>query len=66
VGANLRACCFLRSERWHDPARWYGISAWGCAGCSDAKIMDEQAALEAMLSVLMVGFSGANLIHTRI
>jgi len=28
--------------------------------------MDEQAALEAMLSVLRAGFSGANLIHTRI
>ncbi|MCK4899413.1 MAG: trimethylamine methyltransferase family protein, partial [Anaerolineales bacterium] len=36
---------------------------WGYAGCSDAKVMDEQAALEAMLSVLMAKFSGGNLIH---
>lgn len=43
--------------------RWYGIPTWGYAGCSDAKVMDEQASLEAMLSVLMAKFSGANLIH---
>jgi trimethylamine--corrinoid protein Co-methyltransferase len=43
--------------------RWYGMPTWGYAGCSDAKVMDEQAALEAMLSVMMAKFSGANLIH---
>ena len=43
--------------------RWYGIPTWGYAGCSDAKVMDEQASLEAMLSVLTARFSGANLIH---
>jgi trimethylamine--corrinoid protein Co-methyltransferase len=43
--------------------RWYGIPTWGYAGCSDAKVMDEQAALESLLSVLMAKFSGANLIH---
>jgi len=43
--------------------RWYGIPTWGYAGCSDAKVMDEQAALEAMLSVMMAKFSGANLVH---
>jgi trimethylamine---corrinoid protein Co-methyltransferase len=43
--------------------RWYGIPTWGYAGCSDAKVMDEQAALEAMLSVLMAQLSGGNLIH---
>ena len=43
--------------------RWYGIPTWGYAGCSDAKIMDEQAALEAMLSVVMARLSGGNLIH---
>jgi trimethylamine--corrinoid protein Co-methyltransferase len=30
--------------------RWYGIPTWGYAGCSDAKVMDGQAAAEAMLS----------------
>jgi trimethylamine--corrinoid protein Co-methyltransferase len=43
--------------------RWYGIPTWGYAGCSDAKVMDEQAALEALLSVLMAKLSGANLVH---
>lgn len=43
--------------------RWYGLPTWGYAGCTDAKVMDEQAALEALLSVLMAKFSGANLIH---
>jgi trimethylamine--corrinoid protein Co-methyltransferase len=43
--------------------RWYGMPTWGYAGCSDAKVMDEQAALEAMLSVLMAKLSGANLVH---
>ena len=43
--------------------RWYGMPTWGYAGCSDAKVMDEQAALEAMLSVMMAKLSGANLIH---
>lgn len=43
--------------------RWYGLPTWGYAGCSDAKVMDEQAALEATLSVMMAKLSGANLIH---
>jgi len=43
--------------------RWYGLPTWGYAGCSDAKIMDEQAAVEATLSVIMAKFSGGNLIH---
>jgi len=43
--------------------RWYGIPTWGYAGCSDAKVMDEQAAVEATLSVLMAKFTGCNLIH---
>jgi trimethylamine--corrinoid protein Co-methyltransferase len=43
--------------------RWYGIPTWGYAGCSDAKVLDEQAALEALLSVIMARFSGGNLIH---
>jgi trimethylamine--corrinoid protein Co-methyltransferase len=43
--------------------RWYGLPTWGYAGCTDAKVMDEQAAAEALLSVMMAKFSGANLIH---
>jgi trimethylamine--corrinoid protein Co-methyltransferase len=43
--------------------RWYGLPTWGYAGCTDAKVMDAQAAAEALLSVMMAKFSGANLIH---
>jgi len=43
--------------------QWYRLPTWGYAGCSDAKVLDEQASLEALLSVLMAKLSGANLIH---
>lgn len=43
--------------------RFYGLPTWGYAGCSDAKVLDEQAAAETMLSVVMARLSGANLIH---
>ena len=43
--------------------RWYGMPTWGYAATSDAKVMDEQAALEAMLSVMMAKLSGSNLVH---
>ena len=43
--------------------RWYGMPTWGYAGCSDAKVMDEQAAVEATLSVIMARLTGCNLIH---
>lgn len=43
--------------------RWYGMPTWGYASCSDAKVMDEQAAVEATLSVIMARLSGANLVH---
>jgi trimethylamine--corrinoid protein Co-methyltransferase len=43
--------------------RWYGMPTWGYAGCSDAKVMDEQAALECLFSVVMARLSGPNLVH---
>ena len=43
--------------------RRFGIPTWGYAGCSDAKVMDEQAAAEAMFSVMMAKLCGSNLIH---
>jgi len=43
--------------------RWYGLPNWGYAGCSDAKVMDEQAAVEATLSVIMAKLCGSNLVH---
>lgn len=43
--------------------RWYAIPTWGYAGCSDAKVFDEQAALESMMSVMTAKLGGSNLIH---
>lgn len=43
--------------------RWYKLPTWGYAGCTDAKVMDGQAALEALLSVIMAKFCGSNLVH---
>jgi trimethylamine--corrinoid protein Co-methyltransferase len=43
--------------------RWYGMPTWGFAGCSDSKVLDEQAAVEAMFSVLAAQLSGVNLAH---
>jgi trimethylamine--corrinoid protein Co-methyltransferase len=43
--------------------RWYGMPTWGFAGCSDSKVLDEQAALEALFSVLVAQLSGPNLAH---
>lgn len=41
----------------------YGIPVFGTCGCSDSKILDEQAAIEATMSTLMNALCGANLIH---
>jgi trimethylamine--corrinoid protein Co-methyltransferase len=43
--------------------RWYGLPTWGHGACSDSKVMDEQAAVEATLHVLMARLSGNNLAH---
>ncbi len=40
-----------------------GFPVFSTAGCSDAKELDQQAGLEAGLSILMAAQSGANLIH---
>ncbi len=46
-----------------DIAHYYGIPTWGTAGCTDSKIVDQQAAIEATQSVLCSALSGANLVH---
>lgn len=43
--------------------RWYGMPTWGYAGCTDSKVMDGQAALESLLSVVMAKLCGSNLVH---
>lgn len=41
----------------------YGLPMFGTAGCTDAKVLDQQAAIEATASVLVQALVGANLIH---
>jgi trimethylamine---corrinoid protein Co-methyltransferase len=44
-------------------ASYYNLPAWGYAGCSDSKLVDQQAAVEATMSVIFSLLSGANLVH---
>ncbi len=43
--------------------RYYGMPTWGYSGCSDAKVLDEQAAVDTTMATLMAEFTGCNLIH---
>ena len=46
-----------------DLAHHYGLPTFGRAGCTDSKIIDQQAAFEAGYEILMQALSGENLIH---
>lgn len=46
-----------------DVAHYLGLPIFCTAGCSDSNVLDQQAAAEAMFSILVTGQSGANLIH---
>ncbi len=46
-----------------DLYHYYGIPMWGTAGCSDAHCIDEQAAMEASMTILLAALEGANLVH---
>jgi trimethylamine--corrinoid protein Co-methyltransferase len=39
------------------------MPTWGYSGCSDTKVLDEQAAVDATMATLMAKFTGCNLIH---
>ena len=43
--------------------RFYRLPTWGYAGHSDSKVMDEQAAADAALSVSVALLGGNNLVH---
>jgi trimethylamine--corrinoid protein Co-methyltransferase len=47
------------SEMYHH----YGIPIFSFAGCSDAKVFDQQAAIEGALWMLVTALGGGNLIH---
>ena len=46
-----------------DVAKWLGVPMFSTAGCSDAKVLDQQAAIESAMSITIAALSGANLIH---
>lgn len=46
-----------------DLARFYGLPSWGYAGCSSAKLFDEQAVIEATIFTLLGALQGCNLMH---
>ncbi|MDP2984453.1 MAG: trimethylamine methyltransferase family protein [Candidatus Latescibacter sp.] len=53
----------LLSAAMADIAHFYRLPVFGTAGCSDSKVLDEQAAVEASISTLMSALSGSNLVH---
>ncbi len=53
----------LISAAMTDVSKWLGVPMFSTAGCSDAKVLDQQAAIEATMSVTIAALSGANLIH---
>jgi trimethylamine--corrinoid protein Co-methyltransferase len=53
----------LLSAAMTDVAKWLRLPMFSTAGCSDSKVLDQQAAIEATMSVTIAALSGANLIH---
>ncbi len=46
-----------------DVSKWLGLLMFSTGGCSDSKVLDEQAAAEMMTSLFYANLSGASLIH---
>jgi len=44
-------------------ARFYNLPSFSIAGCTDAQLFDQQAAMEAGFNLLMSALAGGNLIH---
>lgn len=44
-------------------AHFYGFPAFSTAGCTDSKVLDQQAAFEAGTSLMLSTLAGANIMH---
>ena len=53
----------LLSAAYTDITKWLGVPEYETAGCSDAKMFDEQAALEATMNITTAALAGGNMIH---
>jgi trimethylamine--corrinoid protein Co-methyltransferase len=53
----------LMSGAFCQMVKYYQLPSFGTGGCSDAKYVDVQAAVEATFSLLSASLTGANLIH---
>jgi trimethylamine--corrinoid protein Co-methyltransferase len=44
-------------------ATYYGLPDFNTGGCSDAKVLDQQAGAEASLSLIQAGMAGSSMVH---
>jgi trimethylamine--corrinoid protein Co-methyltransferase len=53
----------LLSAAYTQITKWLGVPEYETAGCSDAKLFDEQAAMEAAINIATSALVGGNMIH---
>lgn len=53
----------LASAALTDVSKYLNLPMFSTAGCSDARVLDEQAAIEAQISIETAFLSGASLVH---
>ncbi len=53
----------LLSAAYTQITKWIGVPMYETAGCSDAKMYDEQAAMEATMNIATAALIGGNMIH---
>jgi trimethylamine--corrinoid protein Co-methyltransferase len=53
----------LLSAAYTQITKWLGVPMYETAGCSDAKLFDEQAAMEATFNIATATLVGGNMIH---
>jgi trimethylamine--corrinoid protein Co-methyltransferase len=53
----------LLSAGYTDITKWLGVPMYETAGCSDVKVFDEQAVMEATMNITTAALVGGNMIH---
>jgi trimethylamine--corrinoid protein Co-methyltransferase len=53
----------LLSAAYTQITKWLGVPEYETGGCSDSKLFDEQAAMEATLNLTTAALTGGNMIH---